>query len=113
VAVARAPSWGSGVGAPPPFPCAIADVEEARGLAAHREEQRVLPGGWRNREAARPRGTGRRREKPRTRERERDARPCKYLAVWDTEAARPREEEGDRRRCSERQREDEGVGNER
>jgi hypothetical protein len=89
VAVARAPSWGSGVGAPPPFPCAIADVEEARGLAAHREEQHVLPGGWRNREAARPRGTGRRRKKPRTRER--DARPCDYLTGWDTEPRRRRD----------------------
>jgi hypothetical protein len=119
VAVARAPSWGSGVGAPPPFPCAIADVEEARGLAAHTEEQRVLlPGGGARGIAAHredrklagsPRGTGGRREKPRTMERERDARPCKYLTVWDTEAARPREDEGGRRRCGERRREDEGL----
>jgi hypothetical protein len=76
----------------------------ARGLAAHREDRKL---------AGSPRGTGRRREKPKTRERERererDARPCKYLTVWDTEAARPREDEGGRRRCGERRREDEGL----
>ena len=93
MAVARAPSWGSGVGAPPPFPCAIADVEEARGLPAHREEQRVLPGGWRNREAAR-----------------------KYLTVWEQGGGGWRKYLGGggtgRRRVEEQGAENEGAGNE-